>query len=537
MVARYVPPDNTAQTGAPYKSNLDNAIVAGARLAIAFLPQAQTVPNMTVRVLAGALMIGGVLTEVAAQNTATITAPTTNPRIDRIVLNPATGAIERVAGTEAASPVAPAIPADRLPICRFQLATSTTQITDAMIVDERVQAGAGTGSASATATITAGENLADRDLIYQDLFNQRGGGATRWYKVDADATSPVRISPRLGIALAAITSGATGSAQVRPGRVAGFSGLTAGLGVWASATAGIVTQTEPAVPASGTQNAVRLIGYAASATEIDFDPDDDTVFVARNSALAVAGTLTLQHFTDAGARERIPHAYIAAALFSDTAAATLNVNKAGFGSYAFRQVINNAQITTSGSTIRVVLEAGSLEGFGFTTCRIGERAAAGNDWDFAATPTTVTFGGLDSGNVPVGGTLTSDPIAFSLDETKNYVVSFFMVTNSSADDARARTTQTGWTAYQKLGTAADASATAPTGFSAASDNVIGVRAVQVDTGTRAEPVTLGSETVNGGATDRATFYFADTSNANADTHTTAVNRTGATRDLIVEVTL
>jgi hypothetical protein len=144
MVAPYIAPDNTSQNGAAYKSNLDNAIVAGARVAVAFLPQAQASPNMTVRVLAGALLNGTTLTEVAAQNTGTVVAPVTHPRIDRVVLNPATGAVSVVTGVENASPVAPAIPADRLPLCRFQLATSTTQITNAMIVDERVGAGGGT---------------------------------------------------------------------------------------------------------------------------------------------------------------------------------------------------------------------------------------------------------------------------------------------------------------------------------------------------------------------------------------------------------
>jgi hypothetical protein len=165
MVAKYTPPDNTTQNGAAYKSNLDGAVVAGARIDQAFLPQAQDTPNMTVRVLAGALLNGTTLTEVAAQNTGTIVAPVTNPRIDRVVLNPATGAIQVVTGTEAASPVAPAIPAERLPICRFQLATSTTAISNALIVDERVAAtplpsplpisAGGTGATSASAARAA----------------------------------------------------------------------------------------------------------------------------------------------------------------------------------------------------------------------------------------------------------------------------------------------------------------------------------------------------------------------------------------------
>jgi hypothetical protein len=147
MVAKYVPPDSTAQDWATWRSGLDGAVVAGARIDQAFLPQAQDTPNMTVRVLAGALLNGTTLTEVAAQNTGTIVAPVTHPRIDRVVLNPATGAIQVVTGTEAASPVAPAIPAERLPLCRFQLATGTAAISNPMIVDERVGTGGG-GTAS-----------------------------------------------------------------------------------------------------------------------------------------------------------------------------------------------------------------------------------------------------------------------------------------------------------------------------------------------------------------------------------------------------
>jgi hypothetical protein len=138
MVSAYTRPDSTQQVWTLWRSIIDGDIVAGERIAVAFLPQAQTTPNMTVRVLAGALMIGGVLTEIAAQNTGTIAAPVGNPRIDRVVLNPATGAIQVVTGTPAASPVAPAIPADRQPICRFHLAPGTTAIANSMIVDERL---------------------------------------------------------------------------------------------------------------------------------------------------------------------------------------------------------------------------------------------------------------------------------------------------------------------------------------------------------------------------------------------------------------
>lgn len=144
MVAKQTTPDMTSQDWASWRANLDAAHVNAERIAIAFLAQAQDVPNMTVRVLAGALMISGALTEISAQNTGTIAAPVGNPRIDRVVLNLATGAIEVVAGTPGASPSPPAVPAGRLPICRFQLSPSTTAIANSMIIDERIPPGAAT---------------------------------------------------------------------------------------------------------------------------------------------------------------------------------------------------------------------------------------------------------------------------------------------------------------------------------------------------------------------------------------------------------
>jgi len=386
-------------------------------------------------------------------------------------------------------------------------------------------------------TITAGEDLADRDLIYQDLFNQRSGGATRWYKVDSDATGPVRISPRLGLALAAITSGNTGQAQVRPGRVAGFSGLTAGQGVWASGTAGALTQTEPAIPSTGTQSAIRLVGYAASTTEVDFDPDPTTTFAARNSALASASSISVQHFTDSGARERIPHAYIATDSYSNTASATLDANFTDASTYAVRQLIPAASISTSGTSIKVTLQSSSSEGLTFTTCRIQEQAGAGNAWDFASAGVTVLFSGADGATIASNSTATSDATTFTLDETKNYIVTFYISGAGAFDSARKKTTQSGWVAYTKIGTSADASGTAPSGFSDSGDDVIGVAAILVNSSSRSEPVTIGSETINAAATDMVTVTFSDTSSANQDTYTTAYNRTNATRDIVFEVTI
>lgn len=121
----------------PVDQSATNWAVA-ARIVSAFAPHAQTTPDMTVVLDAGALFNGTVLTEMLAQNTATITAPTTNLRIDRIVVDSTTGAVSIVTGTEASSPTAPAIPLGKLPVARVVLSPSTTAITNDLITDERV---------------------------------------------------------------------------------------------------------------------------------------------------------------------------------------------------------------------------------------------------------------------------------------------------------------------------------------------------------------------------------------------------------------
>jgi len=116
----------------------DLALANGVRrITDQFRPRAQAVPDMTVAIAAGTLARDGAIAEVAAQSTATIAAPSTNPRIDRVVLNPETGAVSVETGAEDPSPAPPAIPAGLLPIAQVALVTATTEITDADIADER----------------------------------------------------------------------------------------------------------------------------------------------------------------------------------------------------------------------------------------------------------------------------------------------------------------------------------------------------------------------------------------------------------------
>jgi len=148
-------PDFTSQTASQYKANIDAGFAVADRLAWAFAPHEQATPDMTLRIEAGAIFDGATLTEIAAQSTPAIAAPTTNPRIDRIVIDRATGAVSVVAGAEAATPAPPAIPAGKAPVARVSLAVGQTTIVNADITDERHLGLLGLGDA-ATESVAAG---------------------------------------------------------------------------------------------------------------------------------------------------------------------------------------------------------------------------------------------------------------------------------------------------------------------------------------------------------------------------------------------
>ncbi len=136
-VSTFTQPDFTAQTATVYKTELDNAAAVMKRIGVAFAPHEQSTPDMTVAVDAGSVFDGLTLTEVAGQNTGTITAPSSNPRIDRIVVDRVTGTVSVITGAEDASPVAPAITVGTVPVAQLALIVSQTSILNLDITDER----------------------------------------------------------------------------------------------------------------------------------------------------------------------------------------------------------------------------------------------------------------------------------------------------------------------------------------------------------------------------------------------------------------
>jgi len=107
-----------------YNNLVDDAF-GGSQL----LAHQQTTPNMTLKVEKGIAYIGSTQVNFAGGNSPTFTAPTTNPRIDLLVID-SSGVLSIVQGTEAATPSPPTYPVDKIPICEVYLSVGTTAIYD-----------------------------------------------------------------------------------------------------------------------------------------------------------------------------------------------------------------------------------------------------------------------------------------------------------------------------------------------------------------------------------------------------------------------
>lgn len=171
-VATAVQPNYSAQSASVYKAAIDALFAVGYRAMTAFAPHEQTSPVMTVRLDAGFLFDGATRTEVAAQTSATITAPVSNPRKDLIYIDKSTGAVGVVTGTEAASPAEPDCPVGKLPVAIVNLATSTTAITNTLLSDVRAVWLAGLGAAAFLSIGAAANQIPTNAMLGAAAFRE-----------------------------------------------------------------------------------------------------------------------------------------------------------------------------------------------------------------------------------------------------------------------------------------------------------------------------------------------------------------------------
>jgi hypothetical protein len=150
VTGTFVQPDFQSQTGTGYKTNLDNAIAVSAIAGKWFAPHEANPPALSVMVDKGRIHDPTRTPSFAepGPTTVALVAPVANPRVDRLTIDPKTGAIVHYQGVEAVSPTAPDIPVDELPCAQIALAVGTGLITNQEITDERALNRLGLGNAA-----------------------------------------------------------------------------------------------------------------------------------------------------------------------------------------------------------------------------------------------------------------------------------------------------------------------------------------------------------------------------------------------------
>lgn len=162
--ATFLQTNFNTQDPTTYRGAIDGNFAVAAPIVDNFAPHAVATPNMTVQLDAGAIPgVGVIPTQVGLQTSVTLVAPAANQRKDIVYIDAVTGVIGVVTGTEAVSPVDPAIPSGKIPVARLAMVVAMTTVTNSIITDLRAPAMAvsstGTVTAiNASATITVGQS-------------------------------------------------------------------------------------------------------------------------------------------------------------------------------------------------------------------------------------------------------------------------------------------------------------------------------------------------------------------------------------------
>ena len=127
-----------ARQAAWHSSDIDAlvAALAGDGVLSGLAGAAQGSPDMTVAIAAGQARVQGYFPFYAGGNATITTADATNPRIDIISID-YNGAITVTAGTAAAAPVAPALPANNALLAQVYVSAGVTAIGSNRIIDKR----------------------------------------------------------------------------------------------------------------------------------------------------------------------------------------------------------------------------------------------------------------------------------------------------------------------------------------------------------------------------------------------------------------
>ncbi len=178
----------TPKQAEPDKGDIDILVagIGGAGVVSGCAVTAQATPDMTLAVASGTIRnADGTTASVSAANVTITAADATNPRFDLVVASSA-GALSVTAGTAAAAPVYPAIPANSIVLAAVYVPAGDTAIESNQITDKRVLL---TALGSSTPLVESGAGSAGTSALAsrQDHVHPAAGGSLSYQQAALSA--------------------------------------------------------------------------------------------------------------------------------------------------------------------------------------------------------------------------------------------------------------------------------------------------------------------------------------------------------------
>jgi len=149
----------------------------------------------------------------------------------------------------------------------------------------------------------------------------------------------------------------------------------------------------------------------------------------------------------------------------------------GASGYSQREKIPNSSLVANTDKVSIGFRSAINSTFEIDLAYVGHYVAGGNLWKMDGSQVKLTFGGSDSVEISADSVTWSDPVAFSLDNTKDLIISIDIGDDGAKNGLRYVTTKTGFTRYYKAATNA-AEQDDPAGFSTTSNRLFFVEGIQ-----------------------------------------------------------
>lgn len=235
-----------------------------------------TAQTMQLYIEDGAYYINGVRYLFTGGSTPTVTAPSSHPRIDLLTID-SSGTLAWTTGTEAASPVAPSYPSNKMPLCELYNVVGETVLCD----NENQQAGAGYISNDVRPTTSSGviftSIASNLDPDVTDTRNIGESSGNEWQNIFAKniyAATALQIG---GVNVAASKFGGTGA----DGALTTSSGTT----TIDCGNAAIVVKNYTSISVTGTANLAFINPHANGTIVVLKSQGNVTITSSTNPAI------------------------------------------------------------------------------------------------------------------------------------------------------------------------------------------------------------------------------------------------------------